>query len=433
MTAARESRGESRSSEASRALTTNCWGANKTSHYPPANKGSQASDDDPWAALGRRRQAASTPATAAAAAAATEGGGGAVGSKSGPATEKPASRWGRNDKEDPPRRRNLISTAQGSLRDRACPSVPESRVTSPVELSPRPVSEKDDASDLEHLKVGRSEEALVSTQAKVSPGRGGKRARGRGGASKVEGLPRSVRISKTLTQILRHRAIDLGVKIRPDGYCRLTEVLAVSWLSELDCTLADVEEVVKESDKKRFDMMEEDGERLIRAAQGHSIKVVEDECLLRRLTAEDEELPDTCVHGTYRRHFEKIRAGGLLAGGTHGQSFRKHVHFSPFNPFDHRVISGMRFDCEVAIWIDLRRALEDGLPFYMSANQVILSPGENGRVDQRYFIKAEDLKSGQTLDLHAPAALPAAKDQPKAKAKAKSEAKAEAEAEAKGV
>ena len=48
----------------------------------------------------------------------------------------------------------------------------------------------------------------------------------------------------------------------------------------------------------------------------------------------------------------------------------------PHEPNDKRVVSGMRKDCEVAIWINLKAALEDGVPFYRSQNQVILTPGK---------------------------------------------------------
>jgi len=226
-------------------------------------------------------------------------------------------------------------------------------------------------------------------------GRGGKA--GKGGGFWGEGLPRTVRISKSLTQILRHKAPELGINIRPDGFCPAEEVLALSWLQELSCTRKDMEEVVQGSDKKRFETCEEDGVLLIRAVQGHSIKVVQDEQLLRRMSAEDDDLPPLCVHGTYRRYFDSIKAKGLLAGGGQGQGFRNHVHFAPFEPGDKRVISGMRYDCEVAIWIDLKKALEDGLPFYMSANQVILSPGIDGHIDIKYFLQAKDLKSGEIL------------------------------------
>merc|ERR1712107_806608 len=69
-----------------------------------------------------------------------------------------------------------------------------------------------------------------------------------------DNLPRHVRISKSLTQILRHKAVDLGVDIRADGYCRLERVLALPWMTELSCTAADVDKVVRESDKKRFEL-----------------------------------------------------------------------------------------------------------------------------------------------------------------------------------
>lgn len=211
------------------------------------------------------------------------------------------------------------------------------------------------------------------------------------------GLTREVRISKTLTQILRHKAVELEVGIRPDGFCPLRKVLDCSWLSELDVKQSDVEQVVKRSDKKRFELKEEDGEVMIRAVQGHSIKVIDDDQLLTKLDLTN--LPELCVHGTYRKHFDSIKQNGLLAGGGQGQGFRNHVHFSAFAPGDKRVISGMRYDCEVAIWIDLKKAIEDEVPFYMSANQVILSPGINGIIDKKYFTKARDLHKKEDLSL----------------------------------
>lgn len=215
-----------------------------------------------------------------------------------------------------------------------------------------------------------------------------------------DGLTREVRISKTLTQILRHKAVELEVGIRPDGFCPLRKVLECSWLSELDVKQSDVEQVVKRSDKKRFELKEEDGEVMIRAVQGHSIKVIDDDQLLKKLDLTN--LPELCVHGTYRKHFESIKQNGLLAGGGQGQGFRNHVHFSAFAPGDKRVISGMRYDCEVAIWIDLKKAIEDEVPFYMSANQVILSPGINGVIDKKYFTKARDLHKKEDLSLEPP-------------------------------
>lgn len=210
---------------------------------------------------------------------------------------------------------------------------------------------------------------------------------------------RSTKISKLLTQVLRHKAEDVGISIRPDGYCRVDEVMKFDWLLQVECKLQDVEEVVRNSDKKRFELANFEGKLHIRAVQGHSMKVVVDDALLKRLLHTDEDLPPHCVHGTYMRHWPSIQQTGLKAGGELGQDFRNHVHFAPFEPGDKRVISGMRGDCEVAIWIDLPRAIEDDVPFFMSKNGVILSPGVNGLVDKKYFLKAVDLKAKPKKDL----------------------------------
>ena len=206
-------------------------------------------------------------------------------------------------------------------------------------------------------------------------------------------LSKHVQISKTLTGVLRHRATRLRVSIRPDGYCPVSEVLALPQLIDMGCTVADVEEVVQNSDKHRFELKDENGVCYIRAVQGHSIKTVTDEDLLQPLRLDDPDLPTICVHGTYRRHWDSIMRHGLIAGGGLRRGSRNHVHFQPFEPGDRRTISGMRHDCEIAIWIDLKMAISDGVPFYTSANEVILSPGKVGKIDCKYFRKVMDLRS----------------------------------------
>ena len=143
--------------------------------------------------------------------------------------------------------------------------------------------------------------------------------------------------------------------------------------------------------------MDEDGTRFIRAAQGHSLKEVKDWRLLWQLSLADPDLPDQCVHGTYRKCFDSIRQRGLIAGGDHRRRSRNHIHFSFLEPGDRRIISGMRHDCDVAIWVDLRKALHDGIPFYLSTNQIIFSPGRDGIIPTEYFTRAQDLRNGEDL------------------------------------
>ena len=124
----------------------------------------------------------------------------------------------------------------------------------------------------------------------------------------------------------------------------------------------------------------------MRAAQSHSMTNVEDERLLESLI-ELSLLPRVCVHGTNTSNVSSILKRSLLACGLCGASRRKHVHFAPLEPGDHRVISGIRAGCDAAIYIDFRAALRDGVPLFRSTNNVMLSPGIEGVIAAKYIMK----------------------------------------------
>jgi RNA:NAD 2'-phosphotransferase (TPT1/KptA family) len=193
------------------------------------------------------------------------------------------------------------------------------------------------------------------------------------------------RLSHALTKVLRHTANAEGIAVGADGFCPVRELLELQVFKALSCSVADIVDVVESSKKKRFQLSEKTGELMLRAAQGHSMTNVEDALGLESLT-DLALLPEVCVHGTYTRNVSSILERGLLAGGLPGASKRKHVHFQPLEPGDPRVISGMRADCDAAIYIDLRAALRDGVPFFRSTNNVILSAGIEGVIAAKYIV-----------------------------------------------
>lgn len=123
---------------------------------------------------------------------------------------------------------------------------------------------------------------------------------------------------------------------------------------------------------------------LIRANQGHSIPL-ESEALLKPITLADPgSIPPVVVHGTYFAFWEQItESGGLRRMG------RNHVHCSTGLPEDEAgVVSGMRGDAELLVYVDVRRSLEDGaMGWWVSENGVVLTEGEGeeGLVPVRYF------------------------------------------------
>ncbi|KAK8538951.1 hypothetical protein V6N13_082727 [Hibiscus sabdariffa] len=207
------------------------------------------------------------------------------------------------------------------------------------------------------------------------------RSRGRGGGKdKIDALGR------LLTRVLRHMATELNLNMRNDGYVKVEDLLKLNLKTFANIPLRshsvdDIKEAVRKDNKQRFSLLEENGELLIRANQGHTVTTVESESLLKQILSADEV--QCCVHGTYKRNLESILESGLK------RMKRLHVHFSSGLPTDGEVISGMRRDVNILIHLNVRKALEEGMKLYISDNRVILSEGFDGVVPVKYFGKIE--------------------------------------------
>jgi 2'-phosphotransferase len=83
---------------------------------------------------------------------------------------------------------------------------------------------------------------------------------------------------------------------------------------------------------------------------------------------------------------------------------RKHVHFAAGLATDSRVVSGMRKSCDVFVHLDAAAALADRMPFFLSSNGVILSPGIDGLIPPRYFARVVDKAGNDLLNAVEPSA-----------------------------
>lgn len=193
-----------------------------------------------------------------------------------------------------------------------------------------------------------------------------------------------VRLSKALSYALRHGALKLGLPMGADGFVPLRAILQLPQFRSF--SEEDVQRVVDTNEKQRFALQPGDPKTgpLIRANQGHSLQVPELE--LTPLET-PEALPLRLVHGTFLRHWVSILHSGLSCRG------RTHIHLAPGLPGDPEVISGLRPNCEVALFIDGPLALADGILFFRSTNGVILTPGNaEGLLAPKYFKEALQLR-----------------------------------------
>ena len=112
------------------------------------------------------------------------------------------------------------------------------------------------------------------------------------------GQPRHVLVSQAATDVLRHHACGLGLVLRPDGFLPVAQLLATPEFLELGVSSDELAGIVEGSGKLRFEVqVEDDGTSVIRAVQGHSIKGLQDELMLRGLYSGDADVPTDAPEG----------------------------------------------------------------------------------------------------------------------------------------
>ena len=197
-----------------------------------------------------------------------------------------------------------------------------------------------------------------------------------------------VRLSKSLAWLLRHNAESEGFTFLDGGYLPVADVLKHKRFTGFSRT--DVEEVVKNCDKQRYALaVGDDGQLLIRANQGHSIKNVDVD--MEEITNPDDA--QKVIHGTNFKAWNGIQQLGL------SRMSRNHIHFAAGEPGSEGVISGMRASAQVYIYIDVQAAMKDGLRFFRSSNNVILSPGnDQGVIPPKYFKQVKNVRTNQLLE-----------------------------------
>ncbi|KAJ4304464.1 tRNA 2'-phosphotransferase [Collariella sp. IMI 366227] len=215
------------------------------------------------------------------------------------------------------------------------------------------------------------------------------------------GSRREEELSKALSKLLRHQAESAGLVLDKEGFARLDGVIL---------------HAVRSSDKQRFalkpnpatnplldESSTDPSHWLIRANQGHSIKLDSEHLLKprppslqpRRTPADGTSPSPAVIHGTYFAFWPSIIAsGGLKPMG------RNHVHCSIGLPEDAAagVVSGMRRDAELLIYVDVERSLREGsgIKWWMSDNGVVLTEGApgDGLVPLKYFKEVVGRKQG---------------------------------------
>lgn len=166
---------------------------------------------------------------------------------------------------------------------------------------------------------------------------------------------RTVTVSKYLSKHLRHAPDAIGLALEPNGWVGVDDLLAAAAKHGFPITPAELDEVVRGSDKQRF-AFDAAGTK-IKANQGHSTEVE------LHFTAADP--PAVLYHGTVERNVASILATGLDKGRRH------HVHLS--KDIDTATKVGSRRGEARIFIVDAARMAADGHPFWVYDNGVWLA------------------------------------------------------------
>ena len=172
-------------------------------------------------------------------------------------------------------------------------------------------------------------------------------------------------LSKFMTKILRHKANDYGLNIDNEGFVKINDL--IDYINKKKYGIANIDlikeivEIDKNESKGRF-YIDEKFEK-IRANQGHSIQVKNLE--LKKITLENVQNYGLIVHGSYIKHKNSIEQNGLK------KLSRIHIHMTDL--MTEKGFSLMRQNINMQVVVNLVECIKDGLEFFESTNNVILS------------------------------------------------------------
>ncbi|MBD3226737.1 MAG: RNA 2'-phosphotransferase [Candidatus Lokiarchaeota archaeon] len=161
-----------------------------------------------------------------------------------------------------------------------------------------------------------------------------------------------IKISKFSSYVLRHHPEKYGLTLDEKGYANLKRILNIldNRFQSEKITLDTLKNMIKESDKKRFEITNDK----IRAYYGHSID--------KKIKVNElNEYPEKLYHGTTQNAYNKIKKKGVK------KQARQYVHLSR-DIETAKNVGKRRTKNPIILQIDVIRAKNKGIKFYKSGD-----------------------------------------------------------------
>jgi len=165
----------------------------------------------------------------------------------------------------------------------------------------------------------------------------------------------TIRISKFLSLVLRHKPEEIGIELDNNGWTDVSTLIRTVNQKGILLNIDILKHVVDTNPKKRFAF--DDTFEKIRANQGHSVEV--------ELGYEAKQPPAILYHGTGEKYVNQILQSGLDKRSRH------HVHLT--SDFDTAIKVGQRHGKPVVFEVMAAQMFNEKMDFYLSDNGVWLT------------------------------------------------------------
>lgn len=183
-----------------------------------------------------------------------------------------------------------------------------------------------------------------------------------------------IHLSKLIVWTCRHGCWKLGLKFNEEGYIKITDLLDHRKFKRY--TLEDFKEVIKRDDKYRLTISvnrinDNEEEYYIKANNGHTL--ILENLDMHKINIDDIDKYPTVVYGTYIKYVNNIKRNGIW------KMNQRYIQLTS------SIGEGVRYDCECAVFLNIKQALLDGMEIYSSGNH-LYTEGIDGIIDSKYFL-----------------------------------------------
>jgi len=207
-------------------------------------------------------------------------------------------------------------------------------------------------------------------------GRGYSRGRSRPYHRKVKSDHELV---KSLQNVLRNEAIRFSLQVNYEGKVALLDLRRIPIFSEFDLTEDKIRQIVSNDSEQIFSIKQHKERGLLIG--------IKDTSTITYTYQKHEKMPLerfdkswTLCHGTYFQNLKYILSEGLSC------MHREFIHLSRTDSITGEK-NGLRNDYDCLIYINIQTAINDGIVFYLTPDNVILTTGVEGFLTREYFHK----------------------------------------------